>query len=109
MSEQWFTEYEEQLKREDDLSWLHFEEMERARSEDMNDMNTDAIEWLISMCKNFPERTTAAREQLAALVENQIPGRCRDCIKNGTSKSCSLTGVRCYPDHYCGYFTKREA
>ncbi len=61
--------------------------------------------------KTIPD---AARAELAALVANQIPGRCKDCDK-GIDDSDYIGKVFCkdkdeYVDvaHYCGCWKAKE-
>ena len=72
-------------------------------------MDIDAIEK--SMAVGCDGEYIPAQE-ISALVANQIPGRCKDCVKytHGVNcEHCNIEGCVVEPHHYCSYFTKREA
>jgi len=82
-------------------------------------LDTDAIERMIhkgGLDCAYDDDVVQAREQLDALVKNQIPGRCEYCAYGKKSdqrkmKMCRKNAIGVYVnfDDYCSYFTKREA
>lgn len=77
-------------------------------------MDIDAIEKIIDYAcdgEYIPAQDVSvisdkARDQLAALVANQVKGRCKDCELN--TKGICCDGNQVSAEHYCSDFTKRE-
>lgn len=83
------------------------EEMRDERKDDMEDdrMDIKILEYLIDGSHDI--NIDEAREQLDALIANQIPGRCKDC--NHYDDACMYLDKNMSSNDYCSYFTKREA